>query len=106
MTTVEVNFIDAEKLRRMQMLHVRFLLFDVRSQEAFQKGHIKSALNLPFAEFIMTIKKQVPVRETPVVIYDEDGTVGGELAQQCEQMGYLNIVVLEGGIKSYLVSSS
>ena len=96
------TFIDCEKLKRMQSLHVNFLLFDVRDLESYSKGHIKGALNIPTTEFLEKFPKMVPVKDMPVVLYDSDGKTITDLVRKVENIGYLNIVILEGGFETYL----
>jgi len=98
---IEILFIDSAKLKRMQLLHVRFLLFDLRGREAFDKGHIENAFHLEKAVFLDHLLKSVSLKETPIVIYDEDGSDVVPLAQEAEKQGYLNIVALEGGYKNF-----
>src|SRR5258708_3913607 len=93
----EPTFIEVEKLKRMQMLHVRFLIFDLRDAVSFQKSHIQSAFHIETQDFLEKIQQLVPAKDTPVVVYDEDGHGIGELVLQAEKYGYLNIVILEGG---------
>ena len=96
------TFIDCEKLKRMQSLHVNFLLFDTRESESYSKDHIKGALNIPAKEFLEKFPKMVPGKDMPVVLYDTDGKTITDLVRKTEKFGYLNIVILEGGFETYL----
>jgi rhodanese-related sulfurtransferase len=100
-TGSEAGTIDVEKLKRLQMLHVRFLIFDVRSHEAYSQGHIQSAFNISASEFKANIEKQVVKKDTPIIVYDQDGSSIAELVIECEQQGYINMVMLEGGFTEY-----
>jgi rhodanese-related sulfurtransferase len=94
--------IDADKLKRMLMLHVRFILFDLRSPESYAQGHIQTALNLPASEFLEKLPQMVPQKDIPIVIYDGDGSSSIALADSATKSGYLNIVNLEGGYRAYI----
>ena len=93
--------IDAEKLRKMIAVHVRFLLFDLRSLEAFEKGHIAGASHVPKATFLTELRSLIPTIDTPVVIYDEGGIGVLDAIVVAEKLGYINIVYLEGGFEHW-----
>lgn len=92
--------IDIEKLKRMQSLHVAFILIDLRSPSLYAEGHLKGSLNIPHAEFLKKLPAVVPKKDTPIVVYDQDGIAAPDLVTRAEGMGYLNVVHLEGGYKS------
>ncbi len=98
--------IDALKLKRMQFLHVAFILLDVRDKLKYEEKHIPGALHLAAAEFLEKIGGMVPDKSTPIVIYSSDGRVASELALGAEKIGFVNIVNLEGGFLSYFNSSN
>jgi rhodanese-related sulfurtransferase len=104
MTEAIVLQIDVEKLKRMQSLHVNFLLFDVRSAERYHAGHIKDAFNIPMEEFKTKITQSVKTKDAPVVIYDEDGTLTPQLVLEAEELGFINVVCLEGGYAAYVAA--
>jgi phage shock protein E len=92
--------ITADKLKRMQMLHVAFILIDLRSAEMFGEGHITGAFNIPHDQFLKELPNTVPKKDTPLVVYDEDGKGAIDLVIAAENLGYINIVNLEGGYSS------
>ena len=93
--------IDAEKLKRMIQLHVRFWLFDLRDHTEFMAGHISNAFNLPAADFLARLPSMVPQKDTPIVIYDADGSSTKDLAAQAVRHGFINLVYLDCGYKRY-----
>ena len=98
-TRKNIMEIDIAKLKRMQMLHVAFVLIDLRSPALFNEGHIDGAFNIPQNEFLNKLPKIVPKKDTPIVVYDENGILAAEAVEVAEKLGYLNIVNLEGGVK-------
>jgi len=96
------TFIDCEKLKRMQSLHVNFLIFDTRTAEDYSKDHIKGALHIEAKDFLEKFPKMVPSKDTPVVLYDVAGKSITELVREAEKLNYLNIVILEGGFEAYI----
>jgi hypothetical protein len=63
--------IDVEKFLRMKRQAVAFILFDLRDEASFGEGHIQGAFNVPLKRFLKEVKKSVPQKTTPIVIYDE-----------------------------------
>jgi rhodanese-related sulfurtransferase len=108
MAATDITEIDAEKLMRMLSLHVNFLLFDTRSLEEYNKGHIRGAHHVPAKSvdlFVAELSKMIPQKDTPVVIYDNDGVASAELVFSAESHGFINIVNLEGGYTSYVAAA-
>jgi rhodanese-related sulfurtransferase len=93
--------VDVHQLKRMQMLHVQFVLFDLRAAEKFKAGHIRNAFHGLKSQFLEQLKSQVPLKETPVVIYSDAVDDLTEVADAAEKAGFINLVVLEGGFEGY-----
>ncbi|MDZ4678759.1 MAG: rhodanese-like domain-containing protein [Oligoflexia bacterium] len=98
---VDIIEIDVEKLKRMQMLHVNFLIFDVRAKDDYEKAHIPAALHIPKESFLEKLPQMVPKKDTPIVLYDHDGVHSAHLVEEIEKTGYFNIVNLVGGYQAY-----
>lgn len=104
-----VTTIDAEKLKRMLALHVRFLILDLRSEVSFAQGHVPGALNFPEkVRRTFSVVGTFGAFETPTVLYDEGGSAieAKELALALEKLGYINVVVLEDGYQSFVQAFS
>jgi rhodanese-related sulfurtransferase len=93
--------IDKEKLKRMVMLHVAFAIVDIRSREEFEKGHIKNAFHFESSVLIDKLNENFKRKETPIVIYDQDGKLASELVRKVEAAGFINAVMLDGGYANY-----
>ncbi|MCC6276760.1 MAG: rhodanese-like domain-containing protein [Oligoflexia bacterium] len=105
MSPIEIMTIDAQKLKRMTMLHVMFALIDVRSRDDFEKGHIKNAFNFSSELAIEKIRENFKKIDTPIVLYDNGESLSRMVATELEKLGYMNVVVLEGGYAEYLKST-
>jgi len=99
---MDIIQIEVEKLKRMQMLHVNFFLFDVRKRAEYEASHIPGALHIEPTEFLDKLISTIKIKESPIIIYDSvgDGTAL-EFARLASDAGYLNIVCLSGGFKSW-----
>lgn len=77
------------------------ILVDVRTEEEFDLGHLCGALNIDFkaADFKANIQK-LP-KSTPVYLYCKTGIRSGSAATILEELGFENIINLEGGYMDY-----
>lgn len=97
----EIFEIDAQKLLRMVMLHVNFILIDIRTRQEFEKGHIRNAFNLGLKELTTQAMVKFPSKDVPIVIYDSDGSQSLEVCELLDKQGFLNVVRLTGGYSAY-----
>lgn len=77
-------------------------LVDIRSEEAFAKGHLKGAINIPFAQFRKRLA-EIP-KDQPVYLYCRSGQLTYNMSRALTQLGYNNIQNIEGsflGISYY-----
>ena len=75
-------------------------LVDIRKPEAFQKGHILRARNLPAATFSQSISALR--KDKPILLYDE--TRGSDLARVIlllKKSGYRDVYVLKNGFSHW-----
>jgi len=75
-----------------------FLLIDVRSQEAFQQGHIKSAVNLPLVELLKLETMESLPTDNLVILYSNGISNASQAWVVLHAAGIDNVVVLEGGL--------
>jgi rhodanese-related sulfurtransferase len=76
-------------------------LIDVRTPEEFTSGHLENARNFDyyapdFAKKLATLDKN-----KPVLVYCAVGGRSGSAAAQLKQMGFKNILDLEGGFRAW-----
>ena len=80
------------------------LLVDVRSKEAFKKGHLPMAVNIPFTD-IMKVKFDIEAdinveKEQPVFVYCDTGSTSILAARKLDSMG-IHAYNVVGGIMFY-----
>ena len=76
-----------------------YILIDLRSKEAFEDGHLLGAVNVPPSALEGWIES-FP-RDALVVLYDQDGSRGDEVAQDLVAGGYPNARSLFGGLDEW-----
>ena len=78
-----------------------YALFDVREQGEYSRGQIWLATSLPRREIEFRLPELVPVKRTPVVVYDEGGERASLAAATMARMGYGEVRLLEGGLPAW-----
>lgn len=74
-------------------------LVDVRSVEAFRKGHIINAKNIPAAD--MADKLDRLEKSTPVIVCCDAGLSSSRVAAQLRREGFEEVYSLAGGIGAW-----
>jgi rhodanese-related sulfurtransferase len=80
--------------------HENAVIVDIRSVDAFAKGHITSAVSLPLADLEQQIKKLDKFKSSPIVIVCATGLESARAANLLIQKGF-NTFILAGGIRSW-----
>ncbi len=78
------------------------VILDVRTEEEFESGYIKNAVNLDIrggADFISSIEKLD--KSKAYFVYCRSGARSGQACQLMEQMGFETVYNLEGGVLSW-----
>ena len=78
------------------------VILDVRTEEEFESGYIKNALNLDIrggSEFISSIEELD--KSKAYFVYCRSGARSGQACQLMEQMGFEQVYNLEGGVLAW-----
>jgi molybdopterin/thiamine biosynthesis adenylyltransferase/rhodanese-related sulfurtransferase len=76
-------------------------LIDVREPDEHAQGMIPGTLHIPRGFLELRIERNVPDRETPVVIYCPSGTRSVLAARSLGELGYTNVSSLAGGFTGW-----
>ena len=74
-----------------------YLFLDCREPAEFKMGHVPGAVNIPRGLMEFKVDKQVPDRNTPIVVYCKVGGRGCLSACTLCRMGYKNVNNMAGG---------
>lgn len=85
-----------EKLDRKD----NFLLFDVRGQDEYARGHLEHSISLPLGSLVNHVSKYTRTKETEIVVYCQSGARSTRAASELSRMGYKNVKNM-GGISSW-----
>jgi rhodanese-related sulfurtransferase len=79
----------------------KFLLIDVREDNEWAKDHLPSAIHLGKGIIERDIEQRVPDLSAPMVLYCGGGFRSALAADKLQQMGYTNVVSMDGGIRGW-----
>ncbi|ABB58683.1 rhodanese-like domain-containing protein [Synechococcus elongatus] len=85
----------------LQLTQEGAVLLDVRESEEFAQGHLEGATNLSRGALAEQIEGTVPDKSTPIVCYCAGGNRGALAADTLQNLGYTNVVSIEGGLKAF-----
>jgi len=96
-TSGKIQSIDPEQFKKLLYLD-EIQLVDVRTQEEFQAGHIKDALNIDIKQANFKSKLSSFDKNKPILVYCRSGKRSSDAAEILKEMGFTKIVSLEGGM--------
>ncbi len=79
----------------------KFLLIDVREDNEWNKDHLPNAIHLGKGIIERDIEQQVPDPGAPMVLYCGGGFRSALAADKLQQMGYTNVLSMDGGIRGW-----
>lgn len=79
----------------------QFHLIDVREDHEFAKDRAKDARHLGKGIIERDIESQIPNKQDDIVLYCGGGYRSALSAHALQQMGYVNVWSIEGGIKAW-----
>jgi len=94
-----VQGIDAQQLQAFRAdLQRSLYVFDVRSPEEYEAGHLAEARSAPGGQLIQTLDAFVATRGARIVLCDDTGVRARQCAAWLTRMGWAEVFVLEGGL--------
>jgi rhodanese-related sulfurtransferase len=85
------------RLDRGEVLH----FLDVREDHEFAKDHAKGAQHLGKGIIERDVETRIPNKEEAILLYCGGGYRSVLAADALQQMGYTNVVSMDGGIKGW-----
>jgi rhodanese-related sulfurtransferase len=78
-----------------------FLLIDVREDSEWEAGHIRDAIHLGKGVIERDIERTVPNPKAEIILYCGGGFRSALAADALQQMGYTNVVSMDGGWRDW-----
>ena len=79
----------------------KFLLVDVREESEYAKDHLPGAIHLGKGIIERDIEQKVPDLNTEIILYCGGGFRSALAADNLQQMGYSNVISMDGGIRDW-----
>ena len=103
--TSKTDRLSASQATRMLNNHDNALVLDIRTQDAFNKGHIRGAQNIPLAELKKSLDKLEKYKSKPVLLYCNSGTTTTKAGKLLQSGGFSDVYHLDGGINAWKEAS-
>jgi len=81
------------------------VLVDVREESEWEEGHIPGAIHIGRGVLERDIEKEVPDPSTPLILYCGGGYRSALAAESLQEMGYREVLSMEGGYRGFLKST-
>jgi len=79
----------------------QFFLVDVREDNEWQAGHLPGAMHIGKGVIERDIEKKIPDTDAEIVLYCGGGFRSALAADALGQMGYTNVISMDGGISGW-----
>src|SRR5919198_3186788 len=76
-------------------------LLDLRERAAYERAHIYGAISLPRRLLEFRLRELITAPATPLVIYDDDGTLVELARPTLAAMGYTAVTSVMGGLDAW-----
>lgn len=83
-----------------------FFLLDVRTEEEYRAGHIQGAQWFPRGKLEYYIQERIKDPDSKIVLYCRTGGRSALATLTLKDMGYTNVVDLEGGFKEWVAEGN
>jgi rhodanese-related sulfurtransferase len=90
-----------EDVKRKQEAGDKIYLVDVREDNEWQKGHAAGAIHLGKGIIERDIESTIPDHQAEIVLYCGGGFRSALAADVLQQMGYKNVISMDGGWKRW-----
>jgi rhodanese-related sulfurtransferase len=106
----EINQISPEQLKT-QIQNDKFYIIDVREKAEYDEGSIPGSILIPRGFLEFKIGKEpfwkdkelkMPSKDQKIVVYCRSGGRGSLATKSLQQMGYTNVVNLDGGYLNWV----
>ena len=78
------------------------VLVDVREHDYYSRFHLPEAINISVRAINLQAPDVLTDRDQEIICYCNGGTRGPRAAKALMELGYRNVVVLEGGLRRYM----
>ena len=95
------NKIDSTKTVELANETKKTLVIDVRGADAYEKGHLANAINIPFDDFEGKISDLEGYKDQTIVLICNTGNKSGKAGQMLVDKGFTKVYNAEDGMEEY-----
>lgn len=86
----EIKLVSGEEAKEL-VKNKEAILVDVRTKEEYDAGHVEGAILLPVDEITSLIEKEIPDKDTGIIVYCRSGRRSNIAANALKDMGYTKL---------------
>lgn len=90
----------SEVVKKIEAGHA-FHFVDVREDDEWKAGHAKGAIHLGKGILERDVEATIPNKEEEIILYCGGGFRSALAAESLQQMGYTNVISMDGGIRAW-----
>ena len=102
----KATHISAQQLSGLLDGKEDFILLDIRTEKEYQAGHIEGAIWFPRGNLEFYVQELIPDPAANIVLYCRSGGRSALATLTMKDMGYRNVVDLEGGFKEWVTQGN
>lgn len=101
-TKTRIREISPNELKSKIDRHEPMQVIDVREQNEWDKGFIPTSIHLSKGIIERDIEKEIPDRNTQIIVYCSGGFRCALVADNLQKMGYSNVLSLNTGLQGWI----
>ena len=92
-TTILITYeqISQDEAKRIMDTEEEYIIIDARTEEEFSEGHIENAILIPEYEITERAEKEIPEKDTMILVYCRSGRRSKIASDTLVQLGYTNV---------------
>ena len=83
--------ISQDEAKRIMDTEEGYIIIDARTEEEFSEGHIENAILIPEYEISDRAEKEIPEKDTMILVYCRSGRRSKIASDALVQLGYTNV---------------
>lgn len=96
---------NVEPQEAVRLINADAVVIDLRSAEAFARGHIVNAKNFPFEDLPANKEKISKYAKKPIVAVCDAGITSAKVVESLRKTGAENVYGLKGGINAWTLAN-
>ena len=92
---------NVEPVDAVRLINNDATVIDLRSNEAFSRGHIVNSRNIPMDELESRMDKLASLKSKPLITVCDAGTTSIKAADALRKSGFQNVYGLKGGMSAW-----